>query len=336
MRTLRRPQYIVPTMADGGLGGRQRLRDRLEYERTATIPVTFHSYWARPDVKGLLLAMQGRICAYCAVGTNGLDVDHFRPKGAGIEGDEAQGGYWWLAYDCSNYFLGCTVCNRIRKRTGFPLLPGAIRCTYNTRNTITVEGRLLLDPAEDPVDECLTIDPEDVSGKLIPNPGLDEGQKSRVQESIDLFGLNLDPEVRSQRSKAYELAARAAFEQRWDDLQRSAMRHRPHSLAARIVLQRVAPDRLPSSEDEMRDLVDLLWRDLRTLMYEIRSLKARGKVPSGVDERQLSALGWALAVLRSDPPAGDTPAADEYFAELLSREGVGIRTEIVNLFRELR
>jgi uncharacterized protein (TIGR02646 family) len=321
-------------MADGGLGGLRRLRDRSEYEQSETIPVSFPSYWARPDVKGLLLAMQGRICAYCAVGTNGLDVEHFRPKGA-IEGDEAHGGYWWLAYESSNYFLGCTVCNRTRKRTGFPLLPGTFRCTYNARDTIAEEGRLLLDPAEDPIEEWLTIDAEDVSGKLIPNPSLDPEDKLRVQESIDLLGLNLDPEVRSQRSKAYEMAARAALEQRWDTLRRSAMRHRPNSLAARIVLQRVAPDRLPSAEDEMRDLVDLLWGDLRTLVYELQSLKARGKVPSPVDERQLSALGWALAVLRSDPPAGDTTAADEYFTQLLRREEADIRTEIVTLFREL-
>jgi len=209
MRRLRRPQYIVPTMADGGLGGRRRLRDRLEYEQSETIPVSFPSYWATPDVKGLLLAMQGRICAYCAVGTNGLDVEHFRPKGA-IEGDEAHGGYWWLAYETSNYFLGCTVCNRIRKRTGFPLLPDTVRCTYNARDTIAEEGRLLLDPAEDPIEEWLTIDPEDVTAKLIPNPGLQQGDQSRVQEAIDLLGLNLDPKVRSQRSRAYEMAARAA------------------------------------------------------------------------------------------------------------------------------
>jgi uncharacterized protein (TIGR02646 family) len=322
-------------MADGGPGGRRRLGDRLEYERTGAIPVKFTSYWVRPDVKGFLLAMQGRICAYCGLGANGLDVEHFRPKGA-IEGDEAHGGYWWLAYECSNYFLGCTVCNRIRKKTGFPLLPDAIRCTYNTRDTIAIERRLLLDPADDPVEEWLTIDPEDVSGKLIPNPGLGADRRMRVEESIDVFGLNLDPEVRGQRPKAYEAAARAAIEQRWGDLWRSAMRHRPHSLAARIVLQRVAADRLPSLEDEMRDLVDLLWGDLRKLLHEIRGLMARGKVPSPVDERQLNALGWALAVLRSDPPAGDTADADEYFAELLRGEQAEIRREIVTLFRDLR
>lgn len=335
MRRLRRPQYTVPTMADSGPGGLRRLRDRQEYEQTATVPVRFDPHWTKPDVKGSLHAMQGRVCAYCGMGTSGLDVEHFRPKGA-IEDDEAHGGYWWLAYECSNYFLGCTVCNRTRKRTRFPLFPGATRCTYDTRDTIAAEKRVLLDPAEDPVEEWLTIDRDDVTGKLIPNPGLGAGQRSRVQDAIDLFGLNLDPEVRVQRSKAYEDAARAAVGQRWDDLRRSAMRHRPHSLAARTVLQRVAPERLPGAEEEMRDLVDLLWGDLRTLLKEIRSLGARGKTPSPVDERRLQALGWGLFVLRSDPPAGDRATADAYLGELLTGEEAEIGTKIVTLFASLQ
>lgn len=323
-------------MADSGPGGRRCLGDRMEYAQTATVPVAFPPYWTRPDVKGLLLhAMQGRICAYCGMSTNGLDVEHFRPKGA-IDDDEAHGGYWWLAYECSNYFLDCAVCNRSRKKTAFPLLPGATRCTYDTRDRLAVEKRVLLDPAEDPVEEWLTIGWDDATGKLIPNPDLDAGVRSRVQDAIDLFGLNLDPEVRAQRSKVYEEAARAANEGRWDDLRQSAMRHRPHSLAARIVLQRVAPERLPSAEEEMRDLTGSLWKDLRTLLSEVRSLRARAKAPSPLDERQLNALGWALVILLSDPPAGDTAAADAYLGELLKRETAEVQGEIVALFRVLR
>ncbi len=331
MRRLRRPQFTVPTMADSGPGGRRRLGDRGEYERTATVPESFPQHWTKPDVKGYLHAMQGRICAYCGVGTNGLDVEHFRPKGD-IGDDEAHGGYWWLAYECSNYFLGCTVCNRARKKTSFPLLPGATRCTYYTRGTISAEMRVLLDPTQDPVEEWLTIDPDDVTGRLIPNPGLSPGERSRVQDAIDLFGLNLDPEVRSQRSKAYEQATRAAAEQRWDDLRSSAMKHRPHSLAARIVLQRVAPGRLPSAEDEMRDLIDSLWEELRTLVCEILDLRTRGKSVRPLDQRQLHVLGWALIVLQADPPAGGPEAAEAHLGELLEHARPEIKTEIVTMF----
>jgi hypothetical protein len=193
-----------------------------------------------------------------------------------------------------------------------------------------------LDPADDPVEEWLTIDWDDVTGRLIPSPVLDVAEHARVQHAIDFFGLNLDPEVRTQRSRAYEDAARLAVERRWDDLRQRAMRHRPHSLAARIVLQRVAPERLPSAVDEMKELVDSLWIDLRMLLNEIHSLRARGKTPSPVDERQLNALCWALVVVRSDPPAGDTQTADEYFGELLKQEPADIRTEIVTLFRDLQ
>jgi len=116
-------------------------------------------------------------------------------------------------------------------------------------------------------------------------------------------------------TKAYEHAARAAAEQRWDELRLSAMCHCPHSLAARIILSRLAPERLPTAGKEIRDLVGLLWKDLRTLLDEIRSLHT-----------------WA--VLRSDPRASDPSSVDEYLGRLLERERAETRIEIVRLFRE--
>ena len=320
-------------MSESGPAGRRRIDDRLEYDRAGTVPRSFPPLWREPDVKGLLLAMQGSICAYCGSHTTGLDVDHFRPKGA-IKDDEAHGGYWWLAYDCSNYFLGCEVCNRRRKGSSFPLLPGASRCTYGMRDTIGAEQRVLLDVAEDPVEEWITIDKDDLTGRLIPDPNLGQAERARVEDAIELFGLNL-PGVRTQRSKVYEAAVRAAVEQRWDDLQRCAMRHQPHSIAARIVLHRGAPDQLPGADEETKDLAESLWRDLRTYTSEIRTRRARGKEPRPMDERQLRALCWALFVLRSDPPSGDPAAVDDYLGELLSRESTEIQPEIVALFRDL-
>jgi hypothetical protein len=199
-----------------------------------------------------------------------------------------------------------------------------------------LEQRVLLDPAEDPAEEWLTIDPDDVTGRLIPDPRLNPGEQSRVQDAIDLFGLNLDPAVRTQRSKAYEDAARAAVEERWDDIRQHAMRHSPHSIAARIVLQRVAPERLPSAEEELRDLIDMLWGELRTLVLETQNLRSRAKPIHRVDGRQLQALGWALVVLQSDPLASDPATAGAYLEELLECESAEVGTEILTLFRGLR
>jgi uncharacterized protein (TIGR02646 family) len=279
--------------------------------------------------------MQGRVCAYCGISSNGLDVEHFRPKGP-VDGDENHGGYWWLAYDGSNYFLSCPACNRNRKRSYFPLQRGATRCTYEARRELETELRVLLDPAADDVEEWLTIAPEDVSARLIPHPSLGETERRRVQDAIELFGLNLNPEIRRQRFQVYLEAARAAAEHHCDNLRRMAMRHRSHSLVARIVLQRNAPDQLPSPELEMRELVDLLWSDLRTMVHEIWDMKAGGRAPSAIDKRERRALCWALVALRGDPPVGDSASADDYFGALLMKEPAEIRAEFVALFRGLR
>jgi len=67
----------------------------------------------------------------------------------------------------------------------------------------------------------------------------------------------------------------------------------PHSLAAGIILRKVAPGRLPSSEEEMRELAGSLWRD-RRLSDDVLDLKATAKAAGPFDTRQVSALFWRL------------------------------------------
>jgi len=105
-------------------------------------------------------------------------------------------------------------------------------------------------------------------------------------------------------------------------------------LAARIILSRLAPERLPTAGKEIQDLVGLRWKDLRTRLDEIRSLHSWAKAPGPVDERQLRELVWALIVLRSDPRASDPSSVDEYLGRLLERERAETRIEVVRLFRE--
>ena len=97
----------------------------------------------------------------------------------------------------------------------------------------------------------------------------------------------------------------------------------------------MAPEHLPSAEEEMKDLVDMLWDNLRSLAEEILDLRARNKPPRPLEERQLRALAWALIVLRSDPPAGDVATADAHLGVLLEHEPPEIRAEILSLFRAL-
>jgi len=86
-------------------------------------------------------------CAYCemrVIGGQDGDVEHFFPKGEvwalhddpATWGQEEPGlsnvagrkriilattGYWWLAYEWSNYLLACMVCNQKWKLSFFPV-----------------------------------------------------------------------------------------------------------------------------------------------------------------------------------------------------------------------
>jgi hypothetical protein len=76
-------------------------------------------------------------------------VEHFRPKAAfrqSPDGPLERPGYYWLAYDWSNLFLCCEICNRRQKRNHFPLRnPG--RRARSHRQAVGGEQPLFVNPA---------------------------------------------------------------------------------------------------------------------------------------------------------------------------------------------
>lgn len=125
-------------------------------------PVGFGNGVARPGYKGpfddrvwgahkaAFSTSQHGKCGYCesyVAGTQDGDVEHYAPKAevrdlhATAHGVEAQPGlarvrkgsrktiarsgtgYWWRAYDWTNYLFACTVCNQRYKGGVFPLDP---------------------------------------------------------------------------------------------------------------------------------------------------------------------------------------------------------------------
>jgi hypothetical protein len=127
-----------------------RPKKPLDFERTVTLARTeiarqvargkvdwksIPELWKR--FKDVLLAAQGRKCAFCEtrVGSgNWGHVEHFRPKGAVEEmfiicaAGEAHErdvrkvcdtGYWWLAFKWENYLVACDLCNTGWKRSIF-------------------------------------------------------------------------------------------------------------------------------------------------------------------------------------------------------------------------
>ncbi len=99
------------------------------------------------DYKTTFAEAQSGKCGYCemmVIGGQPGDVEHYYPKGevwklkadpdswgkekkwaSTIEGRErdviSQTGYWWRAYDWSNYLLACAVCNQYWKLSYFPV-----------------------------------------------------------------------------------------------------------------------------------------------------------------------------------------------------------------------
>jgi len=314
MRQLRRPAVVVPTLLPEGVGGKKRTANIQEYEQTGTLPSSFPLHWTRPDVRGALYAMQGRVCAYCGADIDeaGIDVEHFRPK-SNVDEDEMHGGYWWLAYDFENYFLSCIVCNQKYKRDRFPLSNGAVRVTYESRGQLATEDRILLDPTFDPVEEWVQLEWTTPAPKLIPSARLVGELRDRVQRAIKFFRLNEKAAQRKKRAAIQRLVIEKIEENRAHEVRALAIRFRPHSLVARQILEATAPDFLPTPVEEL----EWLLLDLSSeLLLKLEDLS--GPDSSDLDEKEAKELIWGLAVLWKSPPVGNTDFVEQY----LERRGL--------------
>ena len=121
--------------------------------------------WSKRDVKYTLTNFQNKKCAYCEKRRDAkeLTVEHYRPKTSVTE-DKDHSGYWWLAYDHTNYFITCSICNST-KGNKFPLINESQRC-QNKTDDLKKEQPYLLNPIFDnPSDFIEYIVKEDDSGR---------------------------------------------------------------------------------------------------------------------------------------------------------------------------
>jgi uncharacterized protein (TIGR02646 family) len=145
------------------------------------------------ELKAGLVKLSSEKCWYCEakIDREYGAVDHFRPK-AGVTGEDDHLGYWWLAYDPSNYRLSCTICNSPSaggkgKHNWFPLLPGSPRA-FNPGEEINERVEIL--------DPCVSHEPAlmifDMKGR--PQPAITEATDvvahRRVLESIRVYNLD--------------------------------------------------------------------------------------------------------------------------------------------------
>jgi hypothetical protein len=312
MRRLRRPTVSLPTLV--------RIRTDYPFTASGSHDGAPEGRWNDPDIRGAVYAMHGRVCAYCqrlASDSRG-DVEHYRPKSV----------YPWLMYDFANYLLGCRVCNSNRKSNAFPLAPGARAIRFKARmgsdaqflrQALAREKRLLLDPADDPVEEWLDVDYSDplCPIKATPASASDRQGKLRVPKTIEFFGLNTIPELIDDRFTHVNAALNLLEElrdgnaSRADDLRKLANRFQPHGWAIRRTLAALAPDlTLTSVEEDLRWLVEhMLGRLNRDDEVLAKNISASDR--KMVQQRR-NEVCWTLAVLLKDPPVASSAEIESW------------------------
>jgi uncharacterized protein (TIGR02646 family) len=266
MRSFRQSQIYPPTLQAGNKGGRKRD----EHEQAADKKsLDFPDHWNEPDVRGILYSAQGRVCGFCGCQlprNDRGDVEHFRPKNS-TRGIPPNGGYWWLAYDATNYLLSCSVCNRTHKRTKFPLLNEPLRVDSITRGAIAQEAPVLFHPAFESVEELLVFDIE--NGFIDPAPGLTPEQLQRIEHLRKFFQWNLDSRLILERRQVRDQVLKMLNEGREDEVKVLASRFSRHSLMVLAVLGRT--NRLDLAPTQLEEVQMFALEVLEELKIQLQT-----------------------------------------------------------------
>jgi len=132
------------------------------------------------------------------------DVEHFRPKSEAKEIDKTvRDGYWWLAFEYTNYRICGNVGNR-QKGGWFPLREKSLCSTFDCQCEES-ETRYFIDPT----------DPEDVNliafneeGDVVAAPGSGQWEVERVEESRKRLKLNEHDDLPEERRKVWQKMSR--------------------------------------------------------------------------------------------------------------------------------
>lgn len=206
-----REQVAAPDILTGpkGPGARETERAKKHFSmsradtRKRRRRFEFKVYRERAVKQSLERLFHGK-CAYCESryrGTQPMDVEHWRPKGAIDEDGAPKHGYYWLAADWENLFPSCIDCNRQRyqvtaqshdevpagKGSRFPLAPGSRHARGPGGEAAEIP--LLLNPCKDRPEEHLAF--LKVSEGVVRARRGPTGELSvKARVSIEVYGLN--------------------------------------------------------------------------------------------------------------------------------------------------
>lgn len=168
--------------------------------------------YAAKSVKNALIKAQYKKCCFCeskVVHVAYGDVEHFRPKGGSRQAaadDLLRPGYYWLAYDWTNLFFSCQLCNQRYKKNLFPLTNPRHRARTH-HDDVESEDPLFIDPVRIDPEEHISFRDEvpfhingSIKGKTtirelrLDRDELNERRRDRLEMLLslkDLAGLSL-------------------------------------------------------------------------------------------------------------------------------------------------
>jgi len=163
----------------------------------------FKPYWLNKNIREPLWNLHNGKCCYCERKRwikRESDIEHYRPK-AEVTGEDNHPGYWWLAYEWTNYLFSCKPCNEDHKRNHFPLLPGSSRAA-GPNGSLSAERPVLLNPIDDEPESCISYDWWTGGGLFVKALGYDDDD--RGSETIKILGLN-DDHLMKERAEVLTL-----------------------------------------------------------------------------------------------------------------------------------
>ena len=162
------------------------------------------SHWGK--LKPWLLALSHGKCWFSESKDvfSHYDVEHFRPKKIARDmGDDTRDGYWWLAYEYSNFRICGNVGNR-KKGGWFPLQGGSLCSSYENPCEES-ESRYLLDPTDPSDVELIAFDEK---GDAIAAPNVTGWPAERVKISVERLKLNEHEPLTDARKAVWQKVSR--------------------------------------------------------------------------------------------------------------------------------
>jgi uncharacterized protein (TIGR02646 family) len=202
-------EYVENAMAtaeaDAVAAGESKseIADAVKAARTKAINAK-SKIWA--EAGKILRKIMNEKCWYCETLEIRADmpVDHFRPKNK-VHEAEKHDGYWWLAFDWTNYRFACAYCNSRHsnpdssggKADHFPLIDPDKRA-WTRSDPLEDEEPELLDP-------CDALDPRRLTFKVDGTASFGSpDDERRARSSIEIYHLD-EPRLTRER-KAIAIA----------------------------------------------------------------------------------------------------------------------------------